>query len=192
MKTQNNFTTKKLVLAAILTALVVLLQVLGSFIKFGPFSISLVLIPIVVGAATCGSEIGAWLGLVFGVVVLTKDSAPFLAVNFWGTVATVLLKGVACGYLAAITYHLFSKKSVVLGTAISAVVCPVVNTGVFLIGCKLFFMDTLAQWALAAGFENAESYIIFGMVGINFLIEIGINLILSPAIVRILKVSRSA
>lgn len=42
---------KKMVGLAIFTAIVVVLQLLGSFIKVGSFSISLVLIPIVVGAA---------------------------------------------------------------------------------------------------------------------------------------------
>ena len=66
--------TEKLVLAALLTALVVLLQYLGAFVRFGPFSISLVLIPIVIGAATCGASIGAWLGFVFGVVVRQAET----------------------------------------------------------------------------------------------------------------------
>ena len=70
MKNTKQIKTQTLVLAAILTGLVVLLQFLGSFIKFGPFSISLVLIPIVIGTATCGAAVGAWLGLIFGIVVL--------------------------------------------------------------------------------------------------------------------------
>ena len=62
--------TKELTLAAILTAIVVLLQCLGAFIKLGPFSVSAVLVPIVIGAAMGGISIGAWLGFVFGVMVL--------------------------------------------------------------------------------------------------------------------------
>jgi thiamine transporter ThiT len=58
MKRQN-ISIKQLTLGAMLTALVVVLQLVGSFIRFGPFSISLVLIPIVIGAATCGPYIGA-------------------------------------------------------------------------------------------------------------------------------------
>ena len=48
---------------AIFTAIVIVLQLLGSFVRFGPFSISLVLIPIVVGAALYGPGAGAWLGV---------------------------------------------------------------------------------------------------------------------------------
>lgn len=65
-----NQKTKTLTGLALFTAIIVVLQLLGSFIKFGPFSISLVLIPIVVGAAVYGPKAGAYLGGVFGVVVL--------------------------------------------------------------------------------------------------------------------------
>ena len=41
--------TRTLTGLALFTAIVVVLQFLGSFVRFGPFSISLVLIPIVVG-----------------------------------------------------------------------------------------------------------------------------------------------
>ena len=42
---------RKLTLLALFTAIVIVLQLLGSFIRFGPFSISLVLEPIVIGSA---------------------------------------------------------------------------------------------------------------------------------------------
>jgi len=61
--------TKTLVGMAIFTALVVVLQLMSGVIKIGMFSPSLVLIPIVIGAAVYGAAAGAWLGLVFGVVV---------------------------------------------------------------------------------------------------------------------------
>ena len=57
----NKMSTNSLVFCAVMTAIVVILQFMGSFVKFGPFSISLVLIPIVIGAATCGAGAGAWL-----------------------------------------------------------------------------------------------------------------------------------
>ena len=72
--TKRRMPTGTLVLAAVLTALVIILQFMGTFIRFGPFAISLVLIPIVIGAATCGVKVGVWLGFVFGVVVLLSGS----------------------------------------------------------------------------------------------------------------------
>ena len=181
--------TYTLVLGAILTALVIILQFMGSFIKFGPFSVSLVLIPIVLGAATCSKAIGAWLGLVFGIVVLISgDAAVFLGVNVPGTIITVLLKGTACGYVAALAYNLVEKYNRYAAVVVAAIVCPVVNTGIFLIGCYVFFLDTIEIWAQAANLGGEIGhYMIFVLVGANFLFELGTNIILNPVIVRILN-----
>ena len=192
--TASSFSTplQRLTLGAILTALVVVLQLLGQFIHFGVFSISLVLIPIVVGAATCGPWIGAWLGLVFGItVLLSGDAAAFMAVNVPGTIVTVLLKGVLCGLLSGLTYRALANRNRIAAVVAAAAVCPIVNTGVFLIGCVLFFFETIAGWATAAGFgENAVGCMFFVLAGGNFLFELGFNLVLSPIIVRLLDIAK--
>lgn len=190
MKKTNNqrMSTEVLVTGAILTALVILLQYMGAAIKFGPFSVSLVLIPIVIGTVTCGKGIGAWLGFMFGVtVLLSGDAAAFMAVNVPGTVLTVLAKGTACGFVAGLAHdgakRLFRGR-IFPSAAVAAVVCPVVNTGVFLLGCLLFFMPTLETWANG---QNVGSYMILTLVGANFLFELAVNIILCPVVVRILK-----
>ena len=180
--------TRTLVMASVLTALTIILQYMGSFVKLGPFSISLVLIPIVIGAATCGVKVGAWLGFVFGgVVLLSGDAGAFLAVHAWGTVVTVLVKGTACGLLAGLAFKGVKKliNNDLIATVVGAVVCPVVNTGIFLIGCKLFFMDTITMWA---GGTDVGHYMIFVLVGANFLFELLFNIVLAPAVVHIIKV----
>ena len=188
---KNRSKIRRLTGIAIFTALVVVLQLLGSFIKFGPFSVSLTLIPIVVGAALYGPLAGAWLGFVFGVVVLASgDAAPFLAVSVFGTVLVVLLKGALAGLLSGVVYALLEKAGVWVAAVCAALVCPVVNTGVFLLGCRLFFMDTVSAWAEALGFDNVGRYMIFGLVGGNFLFEVLFNLVLSPVIVRLLRIAR--
>ena len=184
--------TKVIALTSILTALVIVLQFLGQFIRFGPFAISLVLVPIVIGAATCGTKTSTWLGLVFGAIVLVSDAQAFLAIDILGTVVTVLLKGMLAGLLAGLTYKLVSKKNVYLAVILSAIVCPIVNTGVFLLGCIIFFMDTISQWATAFGFPSAVEYMFLGMVGANFLFELAINVVLSPVVVRLLNIKKKA
>lgn len=179
--------TENMVMCAILTALVIVLQLMGSFIRLGPFSISLVLVPIVIGAAVCGRWAGGWLGLVFGIIVLFMDSAAFMAINPLGTIITVIVKGAAAGLLAGIAYSLLAKKNKMLAVIAAAAICPIVNTGIFLIGCKLFFMNAIIGWGQAAGFASAGQYIIYGLVGGNFIIELLINMILSPVIVRLIN-----
>ena len=183
--------TEKIVLGAVLTALVIVLQLLGAFIRFGPFSISLVLVPIVIGAAMCDYKIGAWLGFVFGVVVLLSgDAAPFLSIDIAGTIVTVLAKGTLCGLFAGLVYKLLSKYNRYLAVMASAVVCPVVNTGVFLLGCKLFFMSAITQWGAAEGFNSVVQYMFLGLAGGNFLVELLVNIILAPIVLRIIKLNK--
>ena len=183
-----NSKVKKMVGIGLFTAIVVVLQLIGATIKVGMFSVSLVLLPIVVGAAVYGWDAGLWLGFSFGAaVLLSGDAAPFMAVNVLGTVVTVLVKGAACGAVAGLVYKLLQKKRflAVLGAALC---CPVVNTGVFLLGCRLFFFDTIAQWGAAAGFANAGAYMFVGLAGVNFLVEVVTNLLLAPVIVRLIKI----
>ncbi len=183
-----NQNTKKIAGTGLLTAIVVVLQFLGSFIHFGPFSISLVLIPIVVGAALYGKWSGAWLGLAFAITVfITGDAALFFTVNPVGTVITVVLKGVLAGLVAGLVYNCLEKKNKVAAVITAAIICPVVNTGIFLIGCALFFMDTITEWAAGT---NVFVYMITGLVTFNFLFELGANIILSPIIVKLIDIGR--
>jgi hypothetical protein len=219
-----NSKTKKIVGIGLFTAIVLVLQFLGGGIKFGIFSISLVLVPIVVGAAVYGWQAGAWLGFTFGVaVLLSGDAAAFLAVNPVGTVVTVLVKGAAAGLFSGLAYkfvHKFLNKGSIkriqhlkkhyglgecceagvynyicwnnryIAVLVAALFCPIVNTGVFLLGCKLFFMETIAEWGAAAGFRNVASYMFLGLAGTNFLIELATNLFLSPVIVRLISFTK--
>ena len=189
---QKNTNTQKIVGLGLFTAIVVVLQLLGSFIKFGTFSVSLVLVPVVIGAALYGATAGAWLGFVFGVVVLLSgDAAAFLGVNALGTVLTVLAKGMLAGYVSGLVYKAFESKNRTLAVALAAVACPVVNTGVFLIGCLLFFVETIGGWADAMGFgANVGQYMIIGLVGANFLFELLFNVVLSPVIVRLIRIGK--
>ena len=188
---KTNTRTKTIVGIGLFTAIVVVLQALAVALRpTGLFSISLVLVPIVVGAALYGAGAGAWLGFVFGVVVLINDASAFLAINIPGTVITCLLKGAMCGLLAGLVYRALAPKSGRLAVIVAAIVAPVTNTGIFLIGCYLFFFDTIKEWAAGAGYESAGAFLILAMVGVNFLIEMAVNLVLSAAIVRIIKVGK--
>ena len=187
--------TKTLTGISILAAIVVVLTILCTFIKFGPFSITLALAPIIIGSALYGKKAGAVLGGVFGLVVIITgllgfDGGTVLYLCSQNAIATVLIclvKGAAAGFVAGLVYELLSRKNLKFSVVAAGIVCPVVNTGLFILGMLVFFFDVLNSWA---GGANLIYYLIVGLTGINFVIELGVNLILSSAIVHIIKVGK--
>ncbi len=194
--------TRRLVGLSIFTALVIVLQLVATFVKIGTFPVTLTLVPIVVGAALYGPKAGAWLGGVFGVVVLiacitTADPTGGLLWNLnpFMTALLCLVKGIAAGWVAALIYKALEKKNPTAGVICAAIASPIVNTGIFCAGLVAFFSDTFNEWMMgwvsSTGNEaNPLLYIILVLVGVNFLIEMGINLVLSPIIERIIRLRR--
>lgn len=192
--------TLELVQLSMLAALVVVLQILSALIPpiGGMVSITLTLIPVVIGAILFGKKGGAILGFTFGVIVLINciaaldpggnilwNTNPFL------TAFLCLLKGTLAGFVPAVVYSaVTSNKTVsttkkIFSTALAAMLAPIVNTSTFVIGMLLFFKDTLTIWADG---KPIMLYILLGLAGLNFLIEFIINIILTPAIIRIVDV----
>jgi len=185
----KRFNTRKLTGLALLTAIVVVLQLLGSFIRFGTFSISLVLVPIVVGAALYGAAAGAWLGVVFGIVVLLQpDTAFFMNYNPGATVFVCLLKGAAAGFLAGLVYRMLEKRSRMVAVVAAAIVCPVVNSGIFFLGSLLFFIPLIEEAFNDPG--HGVRIVLLTMIGGNFLFELLFNIVLSPVIIRLIDLGR--
>ena len=54
----------------------------------------------------------------------------------------------------------------------------------------MFFMDTLNGWAAALGYESAGAYMVLGLAGGNFLLEIGVNVVLAPVISRLIAIGK--
>ena len=181
-----NNKTYRLVGLSLLTALVVVLTLLGNIIKVGPFAVTLSLTPIITGAAVFGAGAGAALGLVFGIVVLIAGAFGLdggatlllLSQSVPATVGICIVKGVAAGYLAGKVFEWVSKKNTKTAVLCSGIVCPVVNTGLFIAGMLMFFFSTLESWS---GGQAMLYYIVVGLTGINFLIEMTINIVLSSS-----------
>ncbi len=194
----KNAKIQKMVGVSLLIAVMIVLQFLASVfpIKIGPVSLSLVLIPIVLGAATYGISAGGVLGGAFGVMTyifcvngmdggghMVFQASPVLCF------IVVMSKGILCGLAAGAVYQLLRNKNGYVAMLCAAIVCPVVNTGVFLTGMFLFFMDVLRVWA---GGSDVVGYVLSGLIVINFLPELGINLAFSPAGQRILRAIKKA
>lgn len=187
--TQNKI--YKLVGTSILAAIIVVLQIVTTYFPTKPFAITLALIPIIIGAAVFDEYVGAILGGVFSIVVIIMcvigadvggamvwNANPFLCI------LVCMLKGVAAGYVSGLLYRLIRKKNTIVATVVAGIAAPVVNTGIFLLGLSLFFRPILFAWA---GENDVIFYVLFMLTGVNFLVELGVNMVLAPVIVRILK-----
>ena len=185
----------------LLVALVVALQVVSALIppNGGAVSITLTLIPVVVGGILLGKRAGAILGFSFGLIVLINcmvalDPGGNILWNANPLFTAIICfgKGIAAGFFPALFYELICGEDKAIGegkkfvaTVVAALSAPIINTGLFVCGMFLLFKDTLYAWA---GGTDIVMYVLFGLAGINFLVEFLINIILSPAILRITAV----
>ncbi|MBQ8310150.1 MAG: ECF transporter S component [Clostridia bacterium] len=194
MKT-NKQMIQRLVGTAVLAAIIVVLQLVASGIKIGPFTITLSLVPIIIGAILFGPVSGAVLGAVFGgmvciSVVTGADPGGFLMFQQLPvlTLFLCLLKSTAAGLVAGLIWRVLQNKNNVLAVTLSAIACPICNTGILCIGILTFYHELATGWAISEGFANAFAYVILGMVGLNFIVELVINLVLTPVILRVITI----
>lgn len=186
----RNRKVRKMASIALLMALVVVMQFTSGMIPpVGGFSISLVLIPVVLGSALYGPGVGALLGGTFGLVVFVNcvtgadlGGAMVLQANPIMCFAVVMGKGILAGMAAGWLYRALKGVNTYLAMLCAAIVCPVVNTGVFIACMLTFFKDVLTAWA---GGGELLTYILTGLVIANFLPEMVINVVFSPAGQRI-------
>ena len=189
----KNAKIQRMVGIALLMALVIVLQFLGGILTTASgFSISLVLIPIVLGAAVFGPSAGAILGGTFGVIVFINcvtgtdlGGAMVFQANPILCFLVVMGKGILAGMAAGGVYRLLLGKSKYIAMLCAAIVCPVVNTGIFIACMLTFFREVLSAWAEGG---DLVAYILTGLVVANFVPELIINVVFSPASARILQI----
>ena len=181
---------RKMTGTAMLAALIVIFQVLGNFIAIGPVSINLSLLPIAIGAILYGPWAGLFLGVVNGISVM-PGSAFFFGISVFGTIACCILKTGLAGFISGLVFKLFKGKWLIPGMFISSLLVPIINTGIFTIFGLTVFKDGLIEAFVGSGaIEDSSkfvSYFFIGFIGINFIFEFSTSLLLSPAIVTVIK-----
>ena len=178
----KNTKIKRMTGIALLMALIIVLQFVTSMIPpVGGFSISLVLIPIVMGAAIFGPGAGALLGATFGVIVYINcvtgadaGGAMVFQANPALCFLVVMGKGILAGFASGLVYAALKKWNPHIAILMAAIVCPLVNTGTFIACMLTFFKDVLSAWA---GGGDLVAYILTGLVLCNFVPEMIINVI---------------
>jgi len=188
----NSQKIKKLVGMATLTALVVGLQFLSNYVKFGAINITLALIPIAMGAILYGPLAGLFLGAVMGGIVLAAPDtiAVFMPINLPMTIVLCLVKTGVAGLVSGLLFKLFAviankqdnikKKKILfaIGIIVAALIIPVINTGLFIVGAAIFFSEP---------FGGTFIGVVSAVLTINFLVEFLVSAILSPALVTLVQ-----
>lgn len=190
MRKEAFFSAKRVTGMAVLLALVVILQALGGTITIGAVQLNFTLIPIVLGAILYGPIVGALLGFACGVVVLVQvimGILPFYVLIWTNdpvvTTLTCIVKTTVAGLVSGFLFNWISKKNTLVAVFVASGIVPIINTALFIVGC--LFMTAVGDMSNG---ENILVYILVSIVTFNFFVEFAINLIVAPAIYRVIGV----
>ena len=185
--------TQDLTGLGILTAIVIVLQLFATFITLPVANPNLTLIPVVIGGAIYGKRAGAWLGFVMAAVILvtyitgTVGLGPVIMARMpLQTILITVFRGIMTGLIPATLYGLIKNKDMVVGAFVAALLCPIINTGIYVVGVVWLFKDIYFE---IKNLDGGNIYwILLTSIAVNFIIEFIINTILSPVILSVIKI----
>lgn len=188
MKKAFKITTKTITGTALLIAIELIFIVVSNYVKIGTINLNLALVPIALGAMLFGPLSGLFIGLVNGLVtIFAPDTmAFFMPVNPVATVLLCLLKTGLAGFICGLVYYPFknatSNKARIIGSVLASILVPIINTLLFTAGSFLFFYGPFSELARGQGYTDTFLFFILIVVGINFIFEFSISLLVSPSI----------
>ena len=185
MEKKKFFTTKMIATTGILLGVEIVLQLIGNYVVIpgGFANLNFSLIIITLGAILYGPIVGGFLGLVSGALTLISPSTMsyFFVVSPVGTILACLLKTTIAGVAAGFIFKALKNKNDLLGSILSSIAVPVINTGIFAIFCVIFFRQRL----LEINPDSVSAALFLGLIGVNFIFEIIINVIVVPSLYKI-------
>ncbi|MBQ9485365.1 MAG: ECF transporter S component [Clostridia bacterium] len=190
---ENFSKAKKLTYFAVLTALTVVLQLVGNTVRIGVVTLNFSLVPIVL----CGILLGVWygtaLGAITGLIILLHGGIlgadGFTNVLFATDPVIITLvcivKTAAAGAVSAILFNVIKRRNGYAAIFTASGIVPVVNSGLFILG-MLCIVPSLYNAGFLTEGSNAFAGIVIGFVGLNFVFEFAVNLIVAPALYRVI------
>ncbi|MBR3289305.1 MAG: ECF transporter S component [Clostridia bacterium] len=197
MQRTMNRKTFRMTVTALLMALQIVMTFTGiGYIPIGPLKLTLLTLPVAIGAVVCGPFTGLVLGATFGLTsfataLLGMDALGALLLSFGWKYALFLaivciVPRILCGWLPALLHEKWKTKNETLSAAACCALVAIINTALFLGAFWLFFAGDLQSGAL--GFTVSSLWVLFvTWAGVNALIEVGVNLVLGTAIVKALS-----
>lgn len=189
---KKTFTTKYLVEMALLVAIILLMAFTPiGYIKTAGLEITLIVIPVAVGAVTLGPSAGAILGGVFGVTSfiqcfgMSSFGVMLLGIQPFFTFLVCVPTRILTGWLTGLIYSGFRKTKLpsAASVTVASLCCPLLNT--------TFFMGTLVTLFAATmqeeyGMTKVLPFI-FAFVGVNGVIEAAVCFVVGTAVSMALK-----
>lgn len=198
MKSKKRVNTAKMVEMSVLIAIIFLMAFTPiGYIKTPTIDITLLVIPVGVGAVVLGPMAGAVLGLAFGITSLILSFSSPLGALMIGIspvyrVISCIVPRVLCGLLAGLVYVGMKKVAKLQKFALVAanLACPMFNTVLFMGTFMLLYYDTAEMQGIieTLGVSNPIALIV-AIVGINAVIEAIACFIIGSAVSKGLQVA---
>jgi len=182
----------RLTLLSLFTAIMLVMDFtpLG-YITTGLFSITLMTLPVAIGAICLGPSGGAFLGAIFGLTsflqcfgigyFIDPSGAILFETSPFATIVTCFLPRILAGLAAGFIFKLFERKlkTGILSFAVTSGAVSLLNTLLFMSCFVLLFQGTiLAGKSIMAVFLS--------VLTLNLIIEISVTLVVGSAVGRAL------
>ena len=189
------FTAKNVALLGILIALVIVLQLFASAIPMFGVTLNFSLIPIAFAGALLGwrggAIVGGTCGLVVFITMAVLGQEPSTAFLFQTNPAiltiTCIGKTTVAGLVSGLIFKALSKRKFIAVT-VSSILIPVINTGLYMLGIVLMRESAAQFMGLESSSAGLVFTVVFGLIWLNFVLEMAVNAIFAPAIYRVIKV----
>lgn len=189
--------TQELTAKGLLTGVLLVMSFtpLGYFHTLG-LDISLMMIPVAIGAMLMGPNTGLWLGFVFGATSFQQAlmgtsmfSTTLLNINPIGTFILCIPTRMLMGYLTGVCFRWISKmdKTKTVCYFAGGFLAAFLNTILFMSVLLLFFWNTPFIQEINASFGNLNLFLfVFAFVGINGLLEMPASCVVGGMVSKVL------
>jgi uncharacterized membrane protein len=194
--------TYRFVLVAILAAIILVMGFtpLG-YLNLGPIAITLLMIPVAIGAIVAGPAAGALLGLVFGLTAIVQcfginAMGTFcFNYNWWGTIIQLVVSRVLMGFLVGCIYRGLSRvfanlKNRDYVSFVVASLCAAFLNTLFYVTCFVLFFGNSDMSAVEGVGINMASLSLFDILSlfitVNAVVELIVCGIVGTAIGKVL------
>ena len=194
------FTARNVALLGILIALVIVLQLFASAIPMFGVKLNFSLIPIAIAGILMGYLGGAIVGFACGLVVFItmavmgqeQSTAYLFQTNPLILTAMCIGKTTIAGLVSGLLYKLIEKKNKTVAVGVSSIVIPILNSGIYMLGIVLMRESAAQFMGLTSSSAGIVFGVVFGLIWLNFVLEMAITVIFTPILYRVIKALNKA